>query len=117
MHSQIAECLVTGGMLSAQSYKNIGGLYTLAWNISDKKFGFVSAGHIKNFSSRDLRYLSNRNDEIFGTMSLTIKATVENNHLKLRLCQNGYHEAGNLDHVVYSLPVSKDASRVGTCKI
>lgn len=82
--------------------KRIGGLYTLAWNITDKGFGFVSTGIIKNYipdsvlEVENFIYL-NPGISILGPMTLIVRAKEKNNGTELYLCQDGYQTGHDWD--------------------
>ncbi len=82
--------------------KHIGGVYTLIWSISEKGFGYVSTGIIKNYNADSvleidkLVYL-NPEHQIYGPMSLIIKATKQNGITELYLCQDGYQNGEEWD--------------------
>lgn len=82
--------------------KKSGGVYTLAWGISDKGFGFVSTGIIKEYKSDSLLVIDNfvyLNPEksLLGPMTLTVKAQSKGNKTELYLCQDGYQYGGDWD--------------------
>ncbi|MCB0566397.1 MAG: SRPBCC domain-containing protein, partial [Phaeodactylibacter sp.] len=75
-----------------------GGVYTLAWKISDKGFGYISSGVIEHYEpGKELRighlvYLNPLRD-ILGPMKLTIRAAgKKTGPTKLYVCQEGYQE-------------------------
>lgn len=79
-----------------------GGLYTLAWNVTDKGFGYVSTGIIAEYQ-RDqklvvekLVYL-NPERSVLGPMKLIVEATEKNEGSELYLCQDGYRDGGDWD--------------------
>jgi uncharacterized protein YndB with AHSA1/START domain len=80
------------GVERALIEKRIGGLYTLAWNITDKGFGFISSGLIKNYQPDsileigDFIYL-NPGISILGPMALTVRAKAKRDGSELYLCQ------------------------------
>ena len=82
--------------------KRIGGPYTLAWNITDKGFGFVSTGIIKNYipdsvlEVENFIYL-NPGISILGPMTLIVRAKEKNNGTELYLCQDGYQTGHDWD--------------------
>ena len=82
--------------------KCIGGVYTLAWNITDKGFGYISTGIIKDYEPGSiieighLVYL-NPNRSLLGPMTLTIKATVKDGRTELYLRQDGYQNGADWD--------------------
>lgn len=82
--------------------KCIGGVYALAWQVTENGFGFVSTGIIKNyepFSILEIEKLVYLNPEkmLLGPMSLTIKATENEGKTALYLCQDGYQSGGDWD--------------------
>lgn len=82
--------------------KKPGGLYTLAWNISDKGFGFVSTGIIKDYQPGkeliidNLVYL-NPDKPFLGPMKLTIRVKEKSKLTELYLCQDGYQSGSDWD--------------------
>lgn len=82
--------------------KKVGGLYTLTWNISDKGFGYVSTGTIKEYHPdkilvvENLVYLS-PNKPFLGPMTLTIKTKEKDDIAELYLCQDGYQSGADWD--------------------
>ncbi len=79
-----------------------GGMYTLAWNISDKGFGYVSTGIIKHYEPGRLLEIDhllylNPHRPIFGQMTLTIKATKKGDKAELFVCQDGYQNGADWD--------------------
>ena len=82
--------------------KKPGGLYTLAWNISEKGFGFVSSGIIKEYQVDSLLVIENfiyLNPEktFLGPMTLTVSAKQKGNSAELTLCQDGYQIGADWD--------------------
>ena len=82
--------------------KRRNGIYTLAWNITDRGFGFVSSGTIRKYNARKLLEINNfvyLNPErpILGPMSLTVKAKQKNALTELYLCQDGYLDGDDWD--------------------
>jgi uncharacterized protein YndB with AHSA1/START domain len=83
------------GVERALIEKRIGGVYTLAWGITEKGFGYVSSGTIKNYEPGKILEITNLvylNPEhpILGPMNLTIKTIQKENSTELYLCQDGY---------------------------
>lgn len=82
--------------------KKEGGLYTLAWNMSEKGFGYVSSGIIKKYDSEkelvisDFIYL-NSEKPFLGPMQLTIRANEKNGITDVYLCQDGYQNGKEWD--------------------
>lgn len=83
--------------------KRPGGLYTLAWNISNKGLGFVSTGTIKEYQPDSTLIINNfvylnPDKPFFGPMNLTIKAQAGGNKVsRLYLCQDGYQQGTDWD--------------------
>lgn len=82
--------------------KRKGGLYTLAWNITDKGFGFVSTGTIKNYQPDRILEVDNfvylnPNRPILGPMRLTVRTTEKDGKTQLYLCQDGYRDGTDWD--------------------
>ncbi len=74
-----------------------GGLYSLAWKITENGFGFVSTGIIKEYQFDSKLVIENFayfNPErsILGPMSLTIKAMRKGELTELYICQDGYQD-------------------------
>ena len=85
--------------------KRIGGLYTLAWGITDKGFGFVSTGMIKNYIPESVLEIDNfiylnPTISILGPMKLTVYAKEKNRGSELYLCQDGYQSGRGLGLVL-----------------
>jgi uncharacterized protein YndB with AHSA1/START domain len=79
-----------------------GGLYTLAWNISDKGFGFISTGIIEEYNPANTLVIENfvylnPDKPFFGPMKLTVKAEPKGNGSVLYLCQDGYQSGAHWD--------------------
>ncbi|WP_158542124.1 SRPBCC family protein [Pedobacter chinensis] len=82
--------------------KKVGGLYTLAWNISDKAIGFISTGIISNYNPKSTLVIDNfvylNPDKSFlGPMTLTIKTKEKGNISEIYLCQEGYQHGADWD--------------------
>ena len=82
--------------------KKAGGLYTLAWSISDLGFGFVSTGIIKEYEPDSLLVIEklvylNPARSFLGPMKLTARASPKGDFTELYLCQDGYQEGGDWD--------------------
>ena len=82
--------------------KRIGGSYTLAWNITDKGFGFVSTGIIKNYIPDSVLEVDNfiylnPGISILGPMKLTVHAKEKGNGTELYVCQDGYQTGRDWD--------------------
>lgn len=81
--------------------KKNGGIYTLAWNVTDKGFGYVSTGVIKTYRSNFLEIINfvylNPEHSILGPMTLTIKTSQKENGTELYLCQDGYQSGSDWD--------------------
>ncbi|MDX5418762.1 MAG: SRPBCC domain-containing protein [Hymenobacteraceae bacterium] len=79
-----------------------GGLYTLAWNITEHGFGFVSTGTIKNYRPDQLLELDklvylNPKFPLLGPMKMIISATPKDDKTTLYLCQSGYQHGPDWD--------------------
>lgn len=90
------------GVKRALIEKRVGGVYILAWNISDKGFGYVSSGIIKNYKAGKLLKITglvylNPEHPILGPMNLTIQTVEEKNITRLFLCQDGYQYGDDWD--------------------
>lgn len=80
----------------------LGGVYALAWNITDKGFGFVSTGIIKNYHHHHTLIIDNfvymnPGKTFLGPMTLTIKAKEKEGLAELYLCQEGYQSGPDWD--------------------
>lgn len=82
--------------------KKVGGLYTLAWNVSQNAIGYVSTGIIEKYDPkhelviRDFAYL-NPDKPFLGPMTLTVKTREANGCTDVYLCQDGYQEGAHWD--------------------
>ncbi|WP_258103239.1 SRPBCC domain-containing protein [Marinoscillum sp. MHG1-6] len=82
--------------------KKVGGIYTLAWNITESGMAFVSTGIIKNYDPAgeltitDFVYL-NPDKPFLGPMSLWVKAIPNDSSSDVYLCQDGYQEGDDWD--------------------
>jgi len=82
--------------------KGNGGIYALAWNISDAGFRYVSSGIISSYKPAEHLYIKNFlyfNPEkpILGPMSLRIEVKPKSNATELYLCQYGYKDGEDWD--------------------
>lgn len=72
-----------------------GGVYTLAWQISDKGFGYVSSGTIKAYQAgrqlvvENMVYM-NPEKPLLGPMLFTVTANTKGNTAEVYICQEGY---------------------------
>ncbi len=79
-----------------------GGPYTLAWQISDQGFGYVSSGVVRRYvPERELDvghmvYL-NPGRAILGPMSLTVRTEPASGGASLHVIQDGYQSGGDWD--------------------
>ncbi|HMQ91447.1 MAG TPA: SRPBCC domain-containing protein, partial [Flavilitoribacter sp.] len=90
------------GVERALVEKRPGGAYTLAWNISDKGFGYVTTGIVAKYHpDRMIRieYLVYLNPErsFLGPMSLTVEAAPIGEDTEIYLCQDGYRSGRDWD--------------------
>jgi uncharacterized protein YndB with AHSA1/START domain len=80
-----------------------GGLYSLAWEISEKGFKYVSSGTISRYEEDLILELENMvyfNPEksILGPMKMSFEVTAINSRESLlRIRQDGYQEGGDWD--------------------
>ena len=79
-----------------------GGLYTLAWSISESGLGFVSTGVIREFVSDRTLVVDNlvylRPDKPFlGPMTLIVKTLQNGDTTTLYICQDGYQRGPDWD--------------------
>lgn len=82
--------------------RRTGGLYVIAWNITDKGFGYVSSGIISKYEPGSTLEIDNfvyLNPErsILGAMKLTVTAKQKNGKSELYLCQTGYQNGIDWD--------------------
>lgn len=82
--------------------KKNGGIYSLAWGISEAGFGYITTGTIKNYVPDRLLKIQNLvyfNPEksILGPMTLTVEATPLKKGCSLYLCQSGYQSGSDWD--------------------
>ena len=79
-----------------------GGVYSLAWNISESGFGYISSGIISEYIPnekliiKDFVYF-NPEKSILGPMSLSIIVQPEGEFTLLYICQDGYQIGGDWD--------------------
>lgn len=79
-----------------------GGVYTLAWNITDKGFEYVTTGVIREYDPHkklvveNLVYL-NPGRPFYGPMTLTVEATRKGQATEVCLCQDGYADGEHWD--------------------
>jgi uncharacterized protein YndB with AHSA1/START domain len=82
--------------------KKVGGLYAVAWNVSENGMQYVSSGIIKKYDpNKELVIINfvylNPEKPFLGPMSLTINAKEKNGLADVYLCQDGYQEGGDWD--------------------
>lgn len=82
--------------------KKNGGLYILAWRVTENGMGYISSGIIKNYDPRSVLEITNfiyLNPEkpFLGPMQLTVSATANNGLTAVYLCQDGYQEGDDWD--------------------
>ncbi len=82
--------------------KKIGGLYILAWNVTEQGFGFVSSGLIKEFQPDHLLVIEkmvylNPSRSFLGPMTLTVSVNPKGDQAELYICQDGYQEGEDWD--------------------
>ena len=80
----------------------VGGLYTLAWGVTEKGFAYVTTGSIQSYKPDSELVIGNlvyMNPErmLFGPMSLTVKAAPSGSGTELYLCQDGYQQGADWD--------------------
>ena len=79
-----------------------GGLYSLAWSISENGFGFISTGTVKEYQFdkklvvENFAYF-NPERSILGPMTLTVEARKKENGTELYICQDGYQTGKDWD--------------------
>ncbi|NER12080.1 hypothetical protein GWK08_01380 [Leptobacterium flavescens] len=91
--------------------KREGGIYTLAWNISETGFGYVSSGLIEKYDPQKELVIGNlvyMNPErpFLGPMTLSLRAVEKNGESDVYLCQSGYQEG---EHWNWYYQAVKDA--------
>lgn len=79
-----------------------GGVYVLAWRISDSGFGFLATGIIKEYHPETILAIDNfvymnPEKELLGPMTLTIRARQFNKGSSVYICQDGYQEGKDWD--------------------
>lgn len=72
-----------------------GGLYTLAWAVTDKGMGYVSSGIIKSYEPESELVIENfvylsPEKPFLGQMRLTVRAIARENNSEVYVCQDGY---------------------------
>ena len=82
--------------------KKNGGLYILAWRVTENGMGYISSGIIKNYDLHSVLEITNfvyLNPEkpFLGPMQLTVSATAHNGMTDVHLCQDGYQEGDDWD--------------------
>lgn len=82
--------------------KNVGGLYCLAWAISDKGFGFISSGVIQEYQPDSLLVIGqlayfNPEKPILGPMQLRLEAREIEGITQVHICQSGFQEGPEWD--------------------
>ncbi len=82
--------------------KKPGGLYTLAWDISEKALGFISTGIIREYQSHGLLIIDNfvyinPAKSFLGPMTLTINAKENGDTTDFYLYQDGYQTGADWD--------------------
>lgn len=90
------------GVESCLVEKKQGGLYSLAWETSDKGFHYVSTGIITVFiPGKELMIdhfvYFNPEKEILGPTYISIKLQEQNGITRLQLVQGGYQSGGDWD--------------------
>lgn len=88
------------GVERALIEKREGGVYALAWNISDEGFKYISSGIISSYKPGNHLYIGNYlyfNPEkpILGPMSLKIEVNRKDNLTGLYICQDGYKDGAD----------------------
>jgi uncharacterized protein YndB with AHSA1/START domain len=78
------------------------GMYTLAWQISERGIKYVSSGIIRKYDPEHLLIVENfvyLNPEkpFLGPLSLTVRATPKDHYHELYVCQDGYLEGTDWD--------------------
>ena len=82
--------------------KKVGGIYTIAWNVTDNGMGYVSTGIINQYDPTkeldivDFVYL-NPERAFLGPMQLTVNTKVVGSMTDVYLCQSGYQEGEDWD--------------------
>jgi hypothetical protein len=80
--------------------KRNGGIYALAWDISEAGFKYISSGIINSYKPADHLYIENYlyfnpDKPIFGPMSLKVEVKEKGDWTELYLCQDGYREGND----------------------
>ena len=79
-----------------------GGVYSLAWKISEAGFGFISTGIISEYIPNEKLFIKdfvyfNPERSILGPMSLSIIVKTDDEFTHLSICQDGYQYGGDWD--------------------
>jgi hypothetical protein len=79
-----------------------GGIYTIAWGISEQGIKYVSSGIIKEYDPAGLLHIEkyiylNPEKNFIGPLELKIKAIAKDNGCRMYLCQGAYPENINAD--------------------
>jgi uncharacterized protein YndB with AHSA1/START domain len=83
--------------------KRTGGIYSVAWQITDKGFGYISTGIIKEYQLNSILEIENfahfnPDKPILGPMTLMIKVLEKSPGVTaLYLCQDGYQTGDEWD--------------------
>lgn len=83
-------------------HKRVGGVYTLAWQVTEKGFGYVTSGTIKHYDPYQLLVVENivyLNPEhsILGPMKLSIAAIQHETGCHVTIVQDGYQQGADWD--------------------
>jgi uncharacterized protein YndB with AHSA1/START domain len=78
-----------------------GGLFAVAWRITESGFGYVTTGVIEELETRRLRIghytYFHPERPILGPMSLTVEAEPRSGGSRLFVTQDGYRQGGDWD--------------------
>lgn len=79
-----------------------GGLYTIAWRVTEYGMGYVATGTINKYdASSELEITNfvylNPEKPFLGPMGLTVRATENNGLTDVYLCQDGYQDGVDWD--------------------
>jgi len=82
--------------------KRAGGIYTLAWDITAKGFGYVMTGIVERYEPNGLLEIAqivylNPERPLLGPMRLTIQAFRSEQGATLNLSQDGYQQGDDWD--------------------
>ena len=74
-----------------------GGIYSLAWKVTESGFGYISTGIIKEYNAKENLIIEklvyfNPEHPILGPMKLSVEANQQGGETELKICQEGYQD-------------------------